>query len=334
MLVDILRGSLPLAGSDIARHWDVFYAFLVWISVVFFVGVIAAMVYFSVKFKARAGGKVNDVHGHTGVEILWTVIPTILVFTVFGWGYALYRDMVTAPGDAIEIRVIAKQWLWQFQYDDGRMYTNQVFVPVNKPVKFVITSEDVLHSFFVPNMRVKKDAVPGRYSTVWFEATAKGEHDVYCAEYCGTSHSGMLAKVYAVSPEDWSRFIQGKEINTQTLAAVDDQVTTTHASPSLTRAPSLADKGRELAATKGCVGCHSNDGSQKAGPSLKGVYGHPVDLANGDRVASADENYLRESIENPTAKLVKGYTPVMPTFQGLVTEPEMNALIAYIKSLN
>ncbi|MCC7442981.1 MAG: cytochrome c oxidase subunit II [Bdellovibrionales bacterium] len=339
MLVDILRSTLPMAGSDVARDWDAFYAFLTWTSTIFFVGVVAAMVIFTIKYRHRAGHKADtEVHGNVPLEIVWTVIPTILVMVVFVWGYALYRDMVTAPGDSVEIKAIGKQWLWQFQYDDGRSYTNKVFVPVNRPVKFIITSEDVLHSFFVPNMRVKKDAVPGRYTTVWFEATAEGAHIVYCAEYCGTQHSGMLATVYAVSPEIWRRFIQGREIDENKLASgAADEVTmsaaATESKGGAERPISLIDQGRGLVASKGCVACHSVDGKQGIGPSLKGIHGAGVDFANGDHLEARDLNYLREAIEFPNARLVKGYGPMMPTFRGMVSETELTAMLEYIKSL-
>lgn len=246
---------------------------------------------------------------------------------IFVWGYAVYHKMVSAPADAMEIQVIGKQWLWQFQYDDGRSTINEFYVPVNRPVRLKMTSTDVLHSFFIPNFRVKQDVVPGMYSSVWFEATVPGKHQVYCTEYCGAAHSKMLAHVVALEPEDWENWKRGKKI----LAEEKPQLET----PSRAEVQvALVDQGKAHFQAKGCVACHSVDGASKGsmGPTLKGVFGTSVDLMSGGPVV-ADENYIRESIENPTAKIVKGFNPIMPTFKGLISDMEMNALIAYIKSL-
>jgi len=334
MLKDWLSWTLPIQGSDVARSWDSLYAFLMILSIFFFVLVIGGMLYFIWKYRASRGHEVNDIHGNALVEIVWTVVPTFLVMVIFVWGYVVYRDMVAAPGDAYEIRVIGKQWSWQTQYDDGRTYMNQVFVPVNQPVKLILSAEDVLHSFFVPSMRVKKDAVPGMYSSVWFEATVPGVHQVYCAEYCGTAHSAMLAKVYALEEADWSRFIQGSEINLAKYEKdtdADGTLKVVQAAP--IRRQSLSDQGKGLMTAKGCVACHALDGSNGIGPSLVGIFQKPAELADGRKVASRDENYLRKSLVNPHGDVLKGYSPVMPTFQGQLNEGEMNALIAYIKSL-
>jgi cytochrome c oxidase subunit 2 len=262
---------------------------------------------------------------------------------IFVWGYVVYNKMVSAPTDAMEIHVVGKQWLWQFQYEDGRSTIGEVFVPTHKPVKFIMTSQDVLHSMFIPNFRVKQDVVPGMYSSVWFEANVAGKHQIFCTEYCGAAHSKMLAQVVALDEAEWNAWKNGRKIlpdnipkaGAQASVQMTDptQMTAAAAVPTL----SLVEQGKARFAKTGCVACHSVDGSAKVGttgvgPSLKGLFGSKVDLVAG-APATADENYLRESIEDPTAKIVKGFNPVMPTFKGQLSEGDLTALIAYIKSL-
>jgi cytochrome c oxidase subunit 2 len=252
---------------------------------------------------------------------------------IFGWGYSVYLSMTQAPTDAYEVRVIAKQWLWQFQYDNGRTTIGELYVPMNRPVKLIMTSEDVLHSFFVPNFRVKQDVVPGMYTSVWFEAKMPGKHQIFCTEYCGTSHSGMLGQVIALDDKQWTDWNAGKKLGAIPVAGreLTEAEKAAVANGGKNVLP-LAEQGKALFESKGCLACHSPDGSPKVGPTLKGVFGSKVELADGSTV-TADENFIRESIEKPQAKVVKGFQPVMPTFQGLLSETELNALIAYIKSL-
>lgn len=337
MFNEAFASTLPLQGSDIAGKWDNLYNFLLWLSIFFFVVILIAMVYFAVKYRHQSGHKPKYLTGNMTLEVVWTIIPTILLMIIFGWGYSVYHDMTQAPPDAYEIRVIGKQWLWQFQYDDGRMTTGELYVPLNRPVKLIMTSEDVIHSFFVPNFRIKQDVVPGMYTSVWFEATVPGKHQVFCAEYCGTAHSGMLAKVIVLEPTQWEAWKQGKQLGAIPEAgqevAKTDQLQMTQASVRTSLpARSLVAQGKKIFETKGCVSCHTTDGVSRIGPSLKGLYGSNVQLADNS-VVKADENYIRESIENPQAKIVKGFNPVMPTFKGTIAEAEMNALIAYIKNL-
>jgi cytochrome c oxidase subunit 2 len=328
--------EIMVAGSEIAHSWDHLWNFLVWLSVFFFILVVGGMVYLAITYRAGSKHKPKYITGNHALEALWTAIPTILLLIIFAWGYALYGKMIHAPSDAMEVRVVAKQWLFQFQYPDtGRTTINEVYVPVNKPVKLVMSSEDVLHSFFIPNFRVKSDIVPGMYTSVWFEANVPGKHQVYCTEYCGTSHSQMMAQVIALSPEDFEAWKAGKKFDSvpragQTLA--EAQAETAKIALKQAAPMSLADQGKALTEAKGCIACHSADGSVKVGPSYKGLFGHEVELADGSKV-TADENYLRESIENPNAKIVKGFQPVMPTFKGLITETELNAILAYINSV-
>ncbi len=336
--VEAHAASLPLSGSEIAHSWDLLWYFLVWLSVFFFVLIVGGMVYLAVAYRAKMGAKPKYITGNHLLEALWTAIPTALLLIIFVWGYVVYNKMSRAPSDAMEIRVVGKQWLWQFQYPEtGRTTINEVYVPVNKPVKLVMSSEDVLHGFFIPNFRVKSDVVPGMYTSVWFEANVPGKHQVFCTEYCGTSHSQMLAQVVALSPEDFEAWKAGKKFENIPVAgqepaqsvAMRDQVRLVAASATV---GSLAEQGKKLTETKGCIACHSADGSAKVGPSYKGLFQSQVATVDGKNWL-ADENYLRESIENPNAKIVKGFQPVMPTFKGLLTEAELNAILAYIKSV-
>lgn len=340
MFKKLLSGYLPLPGSDIASQWDSLFSFLFWLSAFFVMLILGLMIYFSIQYRHHKGHKTKYILGNHALEIFWTIVPTVLVMIIFVWGYQVYRAMVQPPADAYEVRVIGKQWLWQFQYDDGRMTVGDLYVPVNRPIKLVMSSDDVIHSFFIPNFRVKQDVVPGLYTTVWFEPTLAGRHQVYCAEYCGTAHSNMLANLYVLESEQWEAWKRGKKIEVITDAGggmgVPDSKASAGVQPKAVGGGddtgSLAEQGKRFVATKGCVACHSDDGTTRVGPTFKGVFGHKVELADGSKV-TVDENYLHESIENPQAKLVKGFSPVMPTFKGLLSEAEMNAMIAYIKSL-
>lgn len=318
-----LGGSLPIQASDVAASWDAIYSFLFYISVFFFVLVIGIMVYFAIKYRKGRPGKVKQISHNVPLEIAWTVIPTVLLLFIFGWGWVVYRDMITTPPNAMEVRVIGKQWSWSFQYEDGRVTTAEVFVPALKPVKFIMTSSDVLHSVFIPDFRVKQDVVPGMVTTLWFEGKRPGTHQIYCTEYCGKDHSGMLAKVHVLDAKNWKLFERGKPVQLASMGSAK--------SPER-KAASLVDQGRNLMQKHGCVACHSSDGSQKIGPSYKGRFGQLVDLEDGTKV-KVTENYIRESILNPRMKVVKGFNPVMPTFKGLVSEQELNAFVSYIKSL-
>jgi cytochrome c oxidase subunit 2 len=335
-------GTLPIQGTDVAVKWDMLYDFLVGLSVFFFVLIVGAMILFAIQYRTRPGIKTKYITDNHLIEGIWIVVPTILLLMIFGWGWVVYRDMTQVPADAYEIRVIGRQWNWQFQYDNGSSLVGQLVVPMNRPVKLVMTSEDVLHDFFIPNFRIKQDVVPGMYTSVWFEAKVPGKHQVYCAEYCGTTHSGMLAQLIALNDDQWKAWYGGKKIDldripvagqeladsVQAQDVLDERagVKTSAAAP----IRSLAEQGKALAETKGCNSCHSADGSMKVGPSFKGLFGHTVQFVDGTS-GVADDNYLRESIEKPQAKVVRGFNPVMPTFKGLVSESEMNALIAYIK---
>ncbi len=311
-----LASTLPAQGSALAAKWDTLYWFLTAISVFFFFLIVGGMIYFAIKYRHKKGTPETTTYitGHHKLEAVWITIPTILVLVIFAWGYKLYVNMIEAPENAYEIHVQAEKWVWEFHYKNGRKTIGDLFVPLNKPVKLIMTSEDVIHSFFVPDFRVKQDVVPGMYTSVWFQAEAPGKHEIFCAEYCGTSHSGMLGQVIVLDDAKWADFEQGKEI-----AQSDKPV-------------SMQDQGAELFRKRSCAACHSLDGTRRVGPTLKGLFNADVPLADGTTV-KADENYLRESIEVPTAKIVQGFAPSMPSYKGQLTDAEMTALLTYLKSL-
>ena len=302
---------MPPQGTKIAAQYDSLYSFIVWASVISCVILIGGMIYFALKYKRKTD---NDktayiTHNHM-LEFLWSFIPLVIFLVVFGWGWYVYHQMRQMPDNALEVHVFGKQWAWDFQYKSGKVSANEFVVPVNTPVKLIMTSSDVLHSFYIPSMRIKQDAVPGRYTTLWFNAEKLGNYQVFCTEFCGAAHSMMLAKMKVVSQEEYEAWLQES----------DEGLT-------------LAQKGEKLYNGKGCVACHSVDGSTKVGPSWKGMWGNERELADGSKV-SADENYVRESILEPSKKVVKGFSAgVMPTYQGQISEAELSAVIEYIKGL-
>lgn len=334
MLNQAFAGTVPIAGTAVAARWDGLWNFLLGLSAFFFVLVVGAMIYFLIAYRHKPQRKTSYITGSHLLEAVWIGVPTVILMVIFGWGYSIYHDMTQAPSDAYEVRVVGKQWLWTFQYDNGKTTVNEVYVPANRPVKFVMTSEDVLHGFYIPNFRVKQDVVPGMYSSLWFTATVPGKHQVFCTEYCGTSHSGMLAKVIVLDEKQWKDWNLNRPIgevrDVKYYGAVEGEESPQQNVASAVG--SLAEQGKVVYEKKGCVACHSVDGTTKVGPTHKGLFGSKVELADG-RTVTADENYIRNHIENPQANTVKGFNPVMPTFKGLISETEMNALIAYIKSL-
>ncbi len=302
---------MPPAVTDIARQYDNLYAFLLWFSLIGCVILLGGMIFFVVKYKRKTGtDKTPYISHNTFLEFLWSFIPLVLFLICFAWGWFIYHQMRQAPENALEVHVFGKQWAWEFVYKSGKSSTNELIVPVNTDVKLIMTSKDVLHSFYVPSMRIKQDAVPGMYTSLWFNSEKLGDFQVFCTEFCGSAHSAMLAKLRVVSQADYEKWLQENE-----------------------EGMTLAQKGQKYSNDKGCVACHSVDGTVKVGPSWKGVFGQQHVMDDGSTV-TVDENYLRESILNPNAKIVKGYPKgVMPTFQGQLTEDQLNALIEFIKGL-
>ncbi len=299
----------PEAASSIAHEVDLIYFFILAVCSFFAILVSALVVFFAVKFRRRHPDEVGaDIHGSIALELLWTIIPFILSLVMFVWGADLYFRIARPPADSMEVFVVGKQWMWKVQHPEGVREINELHVPVNRNVKITLGSEDVLHDYYIPAFRVKMDAVPGKLTTMWFRATKPGTYQIFCAEYCGTQHSGMIGHVTVLEEHDYEAWLAGGR---STGTAVEN--------------------GERLFTDLACITCHKTDTTGR-GPVLTGVFGSPVRLMDG-RTVVADENYLRESIVNPQAKVVLGYQPIMPTFQGTVSEENLMQLIAYIKTL-
>jgi cytochrome c oxidase subunit II len=332
-----LGGSLPAASSELAHSWDRLYLFLFGVCIFFFAIVVVSMVVFAIRYRARPGHHAEHITHNNKLEFIWTAIPTLLVMFIFAWGWMVFSQIYNqAPAGAMEVKVVGQQWAWTFQYEDGRTLTNQLVVPKGKPVKLLLTSKinDVVHSFYIPNLRIKRDAVPGMYTSVWFNADTVGQHQIYCTEYCGTNHSKMLATLVVLDEEQWKLWQWGAKVKlppfvgpggmTADAASVNEKSAET---------VPLAVQGKILTEVKGCVACHSADGSIRIGPTYKGIFESEVTLTDGTKV-KVDENYIRESILKPQAKIVKGFEGIMmPTYAGQLDESELNAVIEYIKSV-
>lgn len=301
----------PEQASTIARDFDLFLFVLLGLSVFFLGLIVLLVVFFSIRYRAgsRANRELKSPDNYK-LEIFWTVVPTLLVLLLFGWSTKIYFNYFRVPENAQEIFVTGKQWMWKIQHPNGRREINELHVPVNTPIKLTMTSEDVIHSLFVPEFRVKKDVLPGTYSTLWFEATKTGVFNLFCAEYCGTEHALMKGNVYVMELPEYQRWLE--EGNTGDVA--------------------MASSGEHLFNRMGCVVCH-REGSGARGPVLTGLFGSEVQLTGGETTV-ADEAYIRESIMNPKAHIVAGYTPLMPTFEGQLSQDDITQLISYIKSLD
>lgn len=322
--------KLPEASS-IASHVDALYSLIYYFSWVSFIIVMILMVYFVVRYhRSRTNpDKTAYITGHHLTEISVSLGLLAIVMVFFIWGWLDYKTMITADRNALEISVTAKQWLWEFEYTNGRKTMNEITIPANTPVRFVMTAADVLHSFYVPAFRMKQDVVPNTYTSYNVTATAPGEYDLFCAEFCGTAHSKMLGKIKVVSPEEYKKFQSRWEAEQRLGISSDSSSSTTTAS---TTSATPAERGAKNFADKGCIACHSVTGQKLVGPALNGLLGTDVELADGSKV-KIDENYIRESITNSTAKVVAGYAPIMPLFQGTLSDDEVNSLVAYIKGL-
>lgn len=291
---------------------DLFYYALWALTIVFTIGIAAATVYLMWRYKRRSNADLPEhIHGALALELTWTIIPLIIAIGIFAWGAKLFYQLYTPPTDALEIFVTGKQWMWRAQHQDGVREINELHLPVGRAIKLTMTSEDVLHAYFIPAFRTKTDVVPGRYTTTWFKPTQTGEFHLFCAEYCGTQHSGMIGKVYVMEQPAYQAWLT--------------------AGGGLTYGMTPAKAGAKLFDNLGCVACHKEDGSGR-GPSLVNVYSTPQKLVNGTSVV-ADEAYIRESILNPRAKVVAGYETLMNTYQGQVSEEQILDIIAYLKSL-
>jgi cytochrome c oxidase subunit II len=307
-----MRSSLPLfpeQASTFAERVDALYYYLLSVSGFFVLLIFALIFYFAVKYRRRSEGEQTPpILGSIPLEVVWIVIPFILVMIMFVWGASLYFTAFSPPANAMEIFVIGKQWMWKVQHPEGRREIDELHVPVGYPVKLTITSQDVIHSFYIPAFRIKMDAVPGRYTSTWFEASKTGTFHLFCAEYCGTAHAGMGGRVVVMKPSEYEQWLR--------TGAPED---------------SLVAAGGRLFQQLGCSGCHSQNSIIRA-PLLDGIYGKPVPLQSG-QVVLADESYIRDSILLPQKDVVAGYAPVMPPFQGRISEEELMQIIAYIRFL-
>jgi len=296
-----------------ATEVDLLYLFIAAVSA-FFVVLVAALTFiFAIKFRRRHPDDVGaDIHGSLALELTWTIIPFILAMIMFVWGADLFFRLARPPANAMEFFAVGKQWMWKVQHPSGVREINELHVPAGRPIRITLGSEDVIHDFSIPAMRVKMDAVPGKLTTLWFTPTTPGTYHLFCAEFCGTKHSGMVGQVVVMTPQDYEAWLQSGQ-----------------------PAPSPAQLGQNLFASSdyACESCHKSDGTGR-GPALAGLYGRSIALADG-RTVVADDNYLRESIMSPSAKVVHGYPSpsIMPTYQGMLSEEGVMQLIAYIKTL-
>ncbi|PWT87701.1 MAG: cytochrome c oxidase subunit II [Blastocatellia bacterium] len=301
---------VPESASTVSSKVDAIYFYLSGVTLFFTLLISAILVFFVVRYRRRSPYEIpRPIAGSHKLETLWTIIPFVIAMTIFGWSARVYFEQYRPPQNAMEVYVVGKQWMWKIQHSTGQREINELHVPVGRKIKLIMTTEDVIHDFFVPAFRMKADVVPGKYTTEWFEATKTGTYHLFCAEYCGMNHSGMIGQVIVMEPREFDNWLTGNLSNTT---------------------PAVA--GQQLFQSLGCVSCHGANGEGGRGPTLAGLYGKQTRLAGGETVV-ADESYLRESILNPQAKLVEGFGPIMPTFQGQVSEDQVMQLLAFIKSL-
>ena len=300
---------LPPSASTLSDRVDALYLYLIGISSFFTLLIVAALIFFMLRYRRRSPYEIpRPIAGSHRLETVWSVIPFIIAMTIFGWAAQVYFEQYNPPENTVEIYVTGKQWMWRAQHPDGQRDINELHLPLGRRVKLTMTSEDVIHAYYIPAFRTKTDVVPGRYTTSWFTPTKTGTYHLFCAEYCGTQHSGMIGKVIVLDPPDYQAWLRN-----------------------VPRDKSPAEAGQQLFTSLACSNCHLENNTG-GGPSLQNLFGADVKIANGSTV-KVDEAYLRESILNPGAKVVAGYTNDMPTFQGLMTEEQVAMIIQYIKIL-
>lgn len=306
---------MPNSASEFSGEMDTLFDFLLWVSTISLFAIAAAMIYFCVKYRAKSR-EANEAaesqvdHSNT-LEVTWSVIPLFVVIAVFVAGFKQYVDLRTPPRTAYEVHATGQRWKWNFEYPEGLSHP-ELHVPIGRNVRIMIQSVDVLHALFIPEFRVKMDAVPGRYTELWFKATQEGTFPIYCAEYCGTAHSDMLTRVVVHSPEGFQ-------------AWVAEEIRKIESMP-------LVDLGALTFNQSGCATCHSLDGSTKVGPTFKGLFGRQEKVVGVGSIG-VDENYIRESILEPQSKIVEGFPPSMPTFKGQLSDRRISGLIEYIKTI-
>jgi len=327
IMLSLALNFMPSASTQ-GEKFDLYMLVALLIGTILFVGTLAVGIYFAIKYRRRTeNDKVPYIPGNYLVEFISIFGISVWVAVFFIWGWNDYSYMITPKTNEYEINVIGQQWNWQIQYPTGKTLVNEMYVPKDQGVKLVMTAKDVLHSFFIPSFRVKMDTVPGQFTTMHFTATKTGTYDIFCTEYCGTSHSKMIGKVHVLEPHDFQRWLDGV-FELPNAQAAEGSVADVKDAPILT----MAQMGENVFKTRSCNACHSVSGDRLVGPTLKGLFGSEQELMGGTKVI-ADENYIRESIMEPMKKIVKGYSPSMPTYKGQLSDEEVNHLIAYIKSL-
>ena len=298
----------PVRAATSASNLDALFIFLLLVTGMVTILIFILITLFVLRYRHDRVEKSTPILGSISLETTWSLVPFGIFLIFFVWGAFLYFQERTAPPNAMQIYVVGKQWMWKLQHPDGQREINELHVPVDRDVKLIMTSQDVIHSFFVPAFRLKQDVLPGRYTTLWFHAIRPGTYHLFCAEYCGTQHSGMIGRIVVMNPAAYQAWLSGGGGE-----------------------GSMASTGQKLFQQLGCGSCHRSD-TQGRGPNLTGVFGKPVQLEDG-RTVVADENYVRESILNPSAKIVAGFKNIMPSFQGVVNEEQLLSLVAYVKSL-
>ena len=301
---------VPESASTVSGKVDALYFYLSGVTAFFTLLISGVLIFFVIKYRRRMPNEIpRPVAGSHKLETIWSVIPFMIAMSMFAWGAQIYFQNSRPPKNANEIYVVGKQWMWKIQHSTGQREINELHVPVGRKIKLIMNSEDTIHDFFIPAFRIKADVLPGRYTTQWFEATKAGTYHLFCAEYCGMNHSGMIGSVIVMQPTEFDNWLSGNASQ---------------------QSPAVA--GQQLFQSLGCVSCHGANGEGGRGPALAGLFGRKVFLTNNQTLI-ADEAYIRESIENPQAKVVSGFNPIMPTFQGQVTPEQLIQIISFIKSL-
>ena len=302
---------MPESASTLSGDVDALYFYLSGVTLFFTLLIGGAIIFFVIRYRRRNVSEIpRPIEGSTRLETFWSVIPLLIAMSFFFWGASIFYRQYRPPTNALEVYVVGKQWMWKFQHPTGQREINELHVPVGRKIKLIMTTEDVIHDVYVPAFRIKADVVPGKYTTQWFEATKPGRYHFFCAEYCGMNHSGMGGWVVVMEPTDFENWLSGNANQMSPAAA-----------------------GQQMFESLGCASCHGANGEGGRGPSLLGLFNSNVTLNNG-QTARADEAYLRESIMNPQAKIVNGFGPIMPSFQGQVSEEQLLQVVAYIKSLS
>jgi cytochrome c oxidase subunit 2 len=299
----------PTGASAVSGQTDALMLFLIAVTGFFTVVIFITIFVFALRYRKEHNPVATDIHGSNLLEITWSIIPLGIFLIMFVWGAYIYMGEYRPPKDAMEIFVVGKQWMWKFEHPEGQREIDELHVPLGRDVMLTMISQDVIHDLFIPAFRVKQDVLPGRYTTLWFRAIKPGRYHLFCSQYCGTMHSGMVGEVVVMDPATYQAWLSGGNAE-----------------------GSLASTGQKLFQQLGCSSCHRFD-TQGRGPNLVGVYGKPVLLDDGQTVV-ADDNYVRESILSPGAKVVAGFRPIMPSFNGIVSEEQLLSLVAYIKSIS